>query len=57
VKSGAGLVTFSDVETAAPALQRVNADYETHSRAARALAENVFSTNKVLPRFLDAAIS
>ena len=57
VNTGAGLVTFSDVETAATALQRVNADYETHSRAARGLAENVFSTNKVLPRFLDAAMS
>lgn len=57
VKTGAGLVTFTDLEAAAAAVQRVNADYEAHSLAARALAENVFSTDKVLPRLLDAAAS
>jgi hypothetical protein len=56
IPCGEGLVTFTDLRTAADALARVNANYDQHSEAARSLAENVFSTEKVLPQFLDAAM-
>jgi hypothetical protein len=52
-----GLVTFTDPESAAAAVSAVNADYARQCRAARSLAENVFSTDQVLPRFLDATMS
>ena len=50
------LVAFTDVTTAACALDDVSASYQRHSAAARSLATNVFSTAKVLPAFLDAAM-
>ena len=37
------------------ALAAVEADYRTASRAARALAEEVFATRVVIPRILAAA--
>lgn len=57
VVTGDGLLTFHDLDGAAAAVRAVNIDYEQHSRAARLLAENVFSAKKVLPQFLDAAMS
>jgi hypothetical protein len=54
---GEGLVTFSDPTGAAAAVERINADYDRHCRASRRLAEEVFSTQQILPRFLDAAMS
>jgi hypothetical protein len=38
-------------------VEEINSRYELHREAARRLAENVFSTEKVLPPFLDAAMS
>jgi hypothetical protein len=54
---GEGLLTFSDMNTALAGIEMINADYPRHRRAARKLAEEVFSTDKVLPSFLDAATS
>jgi hypothetical protein len=54
---GEGLVTFSDLASAVAGVERINANYEDHRRAARALAERVFATERVLPAFLDAAMS
>jgi hypothetical protein len=54
---GEGLVTFNDPRDAAAGVERINGNYEQHRRAARALAENVFSTGRVLPEFLDAAMN
>ncbi len=53
---GEGLVTFSDPESALATLERINSNYEQHRRAARWLAEEVFATEKVLPRFLEMAM-
>ncbi|MDB6018588.1 MAG: hypothetical protein JWR19_3077 [Pedosphaera sp.] len=54
---GEGLITFNDLPGAIAGVERINSNYEQHRRRARALAENVFSTERVLPTFLDAAMS
>ena len=54
---GDGLVTFSDVGSAAAGVNKINADYERHRRAARKLAENYFAAERVLPSLLDAAMN
>jgi len=54
---GEGLVTFDDPAGAAAGVERINSDYERHCQAARALAENVFATEKILPALLDAGLS
>ncbi len=54
---GEGLLTFSDLASAAAAVQRVNADYTRHAQAARGLAQSVFSTDQVLPALLEAAMN
>ncbi len=56
VPCGEGLVTFRDVDGAVAALADVNRDYPKHSASALRLATQVFSTEKVLPRFLHAAL-
>lgn len=57
VPCGNGLVTFTGLDGAVSALEQVNNRYEQHAAAARSLAENIFSTAKVLPQFLDVAMS
>jgi hypothetical protein len=54
---GEGLLTFQDLESARAAIAAINADYEGHRRAARALAENCFATDRVLPALLEAAMN
>jgi hypothetical protein len=51
--TGRGVLTFSTLAEAADCLARINADYETHSRAARELATQYFDYRTVLPRILD----
>ena len=53
--ASAGLRFFDTVEGAAAALHAVEADYPAASRAARRLAEEVFSTRVAIPRLLAAA--
>jgi hypothetical protein len=52
---GEGLLTFTTVDEAAAALATVNADYERHSRAARALAEAHLDSDRVLTHLLEDA--
>jgi hypothetical protein len=52
---GEGLVAFRTVAEAAAGAERIAADYEGHRAAARALAEERFDSDKVLPRFLAEA--
>ena len=54
---GEGVVTFQDFPDILRGIERINADYERHRRAARKLAEEFFSTEKVLPALLAAAMS
>ena len=54
--TGEGIVTFRDVREALLGIESINADYEKHRRAARALAEECFAADRVLPPLLDAAM-
>jgi hypothetical protein len=54
VPSGEGILAFSDVEGAAAAVDEVRGDYARHRRAARELAEEVFASERVLSRLLEA---
>jgi hypothetical protein len=52
-----GLRFFHDAAEAAAALQEIELDWSVSSRAARALAEELFSTRVVLPGVLRSAIA
>jgi hypothetical protein len=52
---GEGLLAFRDLEEAVDALDRVEADYDRHARAARRLAEEHFDSDRVLGAILGAA--
>lgn len=49
---GTGLLQFSTLEEAAEGARRIAADYDSHARAARALAEERFDSDKVLGNLL-----
>jgi hypothetical protein len=51
--SGEGMFRFSTVEEAAEALATIDADYERHCRAARAIAETFFDARLVLSEILN----
>jgi hypothetical protein len=50
--AGEGLLPFSTPEEAAEGVRRVRSDYARHARAARAVAEECFDSDKVLGRLL-----
>jgi hypothetical protein len=52
IPTGVGLFTFSDTATAVDALVQARSDPGRHSRAARKIAEEFFSSDKVLRRML-----
>jgi hypothetical protein len=51
--TGAGLFAFNSMEDIVGAFEAVQADYATHSRAARDIAEEYFRAETVLARFID----
>lgn len=53
--TGNGLLTFTDLATAAAALTRVESDYPTHAAAAAAFARTHLDSDRVLPRLLRLA--
>jgi hypothetical protein len=53
VPTGEGLLTFSTLEEAAAGVEQITGEYERHSRAARAIAEEHFAAERVLPRLLE----
>lgn len=53
---GDGVITFRDAAEALVGVDKINANYEHHRRAARETAESVFSTDRVLPELLEAAM-
>jgi hypothetical protein len=54
---GEGVLTFRNLSEAASGVERINADYPRQRQAARRIAQEHFSTETVLPRFLEAAMS
>jgi hypothetical protein len=53
IPTGEGLFAFSTSEEIVAALESINADYEKHSRAARAIAEEYFKAETVLAKVLE----
>jgi hypothetical protein len=54
---GEGLVVFEGVADALRGIERINADYSRQRAGARALAEQYFAAERVLPPFLDKAVA
>ncbi|MGH8542397.1 MAG: glycosyltransferase [Gammaproteobacteria bacterium] len=50
---GDGLLLYSTLDEAAAGVEKIAGDHERHSRAARAIAEEFFDSDKVLKRLLD----
>jgi len=50
--TGKGLIAFENSEDVLAGIDAINADYDKHSRAARAIAENFFDSDKVLTKLL-----
>jgi hypothetical protein len=53
--SGEGLFAFSTIDDAMAGIDRLNADYERHARAAVEVARAHFDARVVLPRLLETA--
>jgi len=51
-----GVITFRNPAEALVGVDKINANYEHHRRAARETAERLFSTDRVLPELLEAAM-
>lgn len=51
---GEGLFSFTDADGALAAIEAINGDYPRHRRAARAIAEDHFDSDRVLARLLRA---
>jgi hypothetical protein len=51
---GEGLVAFRTLDEAVSGAERIARDYDKHCRAARALAEEYFDSDKVLARLIEA---
>ena len=51
--TGTGLFAFSVIDDAVEAVEAINADYATHSRAAADLAREYFDSDVVLSRLLE----
>jgi glycosyltransferase involved in cell wall biosynthesis len=54
---GKGLLSFRDLDGAIEALESVEADYDEHRDAARALAEEWFDSGKVLTELIERAMT
>jgi hypothetical protein len=53
---GAGLLPYRTRQEAVEAMQQLRADYETHCRAARAVAEAHFDAGRVLTSLLERSV-
>jgi hypothetical protein len=49
---GKGLLSFSNLDEAVSGIAEIRSDWDGHSRAARAIAEEHFDSRKVLRRLL-----
>jgi hypothetical protein len=53
---GEGIIPFGNIDEAVSGIDSVTRDWSTHSRAASAIAEDWFDSDKVLPRLIEQAI-
>jgi hypothetical protein len=53
--TGEGLLSFRTFDDAVAGAKRIAEDYDLHCRAARALAEEKFDSDRILSRFLEEA--
>ena len=51
--TGAGLLAFQTMEEALDGVTQIDADYPSHMRAARGIAEEYLAHNTVLPKLID----
>jgi hypothetical protein len=56
IPTGKGLLAFATMEEAVDAILQVEANYERHAKAARALAETYFDSDKVLSQLIKEAM-
>jgi hypothetical protein len=56
IPTGEGLFAFNGMEDIVAAFEAVNADYERHRRAARAIAETYFKAETVLAKLVEEAV-
>ncbi len=54
---GEGILPFRTLDEAAAAVREVERNYEQHSRAARAIAEEYFDSDKVLAQLIEESLS
>ena len=52
--TGEGLLSFSTIEEVVAGIVELDADYERHAKAARAIAEKYFDSDRVLDTFLQS---
>jgi hypothetical protein len=53
---GEGLIAFRTIDEAVAGARAIADDYERHARAARAVAEDAFDSDKVLAALLEDAL-
>ena len=54
--TGEGILPFLSIEEAADGIRQVQSDYQRHARAARAIADEYFDSDKVLERLVNEAM-
>jgi len=52
---GEGLLSFTTMDEAVAAIREVQASYARHAKAARAIAESYFDSDKILTRLIESA--
>jgi hypothetical protein len=57
IPAGEGLLTFTTLDEAADAIERVAREPDRHARAARELAREYFDSNRVLEELVDRALA
>jgi hypothetical protein len=55
--TGAGVLSFSNLEEAQVAVEEVNRRYDFHCQEARRIAADYFDSDKVLPRLIECAMN
>jgi hypothetical protein len=53
---GSGVIPFSTLDEATNAIEEINGKYQVHCRAARALAETYFNSDRVLKTLIDRSV-